>query len=156
VLKEFARILKHEARDKVDRVGRYGGEEFMLLLPGTVLDAAVTFAERVRKEVEARTFTFDGGTLKRTASFGVSGWPHPRIVDCEALVRAADDALYVAKETGRNRVIRFDGDAFNAHIAEHGSEQLEEGGSRRSDATEWERPLAGDESGVADRGELRP
>jgi two-component system cell cycle response regulator len=114
VLKALAKILKDEARE-IDRVGRYGGEEFMLLLPGTVLDAAVTFAERVRKRIEAHTFTFDGGTLQRTASFGVSGWPHPTIRDSDALVRAADDALYVAKETGRNRVIRYDGDEFNAH-----------------------------------------
>jgi len=80
-----------------------------------VLDAAVTFAERVRKAVEAHTFTFDGGTLQRTMSCGVAAWPHPRIEDCDALVKAADDALYVAKETGRNRVIRFDSQAFNEH-----------------------------------------
>ena len=114
VLKQFARILKKEARE-IDRVGRYGGEEFMLLLPGTVLDAAVTFAERVRKAVEAHTFTFDGGTLQRTMSCGVAAWPHPRIDDCDTLVKAADDALYVAKETGRNRVTRFDSQAFNEH-----------------------------------------
>jgi two-component system cell cycle response regulator len=114
VLKELARILKKEARE-IDRVGRYGGEEFMLLLPGTVLDAAVTFAERVRKAVEAHTFSFDGGTLQRTMSCGVAAWPHPRIEDGDALVKAADDALYVAKETGRNRVIRFDSQAFNEH-----------------------------------------
>ena len=114
VLKQLSAILKEEARE-IDRVGRYGGEEFMLLLPGTVLDAAVTFAERVRKRIEGHTFTFDGGTLQRTASFGVSGWPHPQIEHCDGLVRAADDALYVAKETGRNRVIRFDGEEFNAH-----------------------------------------
>jgi diguanylate cyclase (GGDEF)-like protein len=118
VLKQLARILKEEARE-IDRVGRYGGEEFMLLLPGTVLDAAVTFAERVRKRIEANTFTFDGGTLRRTASFGVSGWPHPKIKESDTLVRTADDALYVAKETGRNCVIRFDGDEFNAHHTEH-------------------------------------
>jgi diguanylate cyclase (GGDEF)-like protein len=114
VLKELAGILKREARE-VDRVGRYGGEEFMLLLPGTVLDAAVTFAERVRKAVEAHTFSFDGGSLQRTMSCGVAAWPHPRIADCDALVKAADDALYVAKETGRNRVVRFDSQAFNEH-----------------------------------------
>jgi diguanylate cyclase (GGDEF)-like protein len=116
VLKQFARILRHEVRE-IDRVGRYGGEEFMLLLPGTVLDAAVTFAERVRKEVEGHTFTFDGTQICRTASFGVSAWPHPRIGNCDVLVRAADDALYVAKETGRNRVVRFDSDEFNEHVA---------------------------------------
>ena len=116
VLKQLATILKEEARE-IDRVGRYGGEEFLLLLPGTVLDAAVTFAERVRKHVERHTFTFPGGSTKRTASFGVAGWPHPKICDSDTLVRMADDALYVAKETGRNRVIRFDSDEFNEHQA---------------------------------------
>jgi len=123
VLKQFARILRNEVRE-IDRVGRYGGEEFMLLLPGTVLDAAVTFAERVRKQVETHTFTFDGTSIKRTASFGCSAWPHPRVSNCDALMRAADDALYVAKETRRNRVVRFDSDEFNEHLAaEDGSAQ---------------------------------
>ncbi len=121
VLKQLSAILKDEARE-IDRVGRYGGEEFMLLLPGTVLDAAVTFAERLRKRIEGHTFTFPDGTLTRTASFGVSGWPHPKIDECDSLVRTADAALYVAKETGRNRVIRFDSDEFNTHIAAHGDE----------------------------------
>jgi diguanylate cyclase (GGDEF)-like protein len=116
VLRQLAKILKHEVRE-IDRAGRYGGEEFMLLLPGTVLDAAVTFAERVRRQIESHTFNFDGGSLQRTASFGVAAWPHPKILDCDALVRAADDALYVAKESGRNRVVRFDSDLFNEHIA---------------------------------------
>ena len=123
VLKQFARILRGEVRE-IDRAGRYGGEEFMLLLPGTVLDAAVTLAERVRKQVEAHKFTFDETSIRRTASFGVSAWPHPRIADCDGLMRAADDAMYVAKETGRNRVVRFDSDEFNEHLAaEDGSEQ---------------------------------
>ena len=116
VLKQFAAMLKKAARE-IDVVGRYGGEEFILLLPGTVIDAAVTFAERVRKEVEAHTFVFEGGSIRRTVSFGVAGWPHPRITDCDAIVRSADDALYVAKETGRNRVVRFDSDEFNAHTS---------------------------------------
>jgi diguanylate cyclase (GGDEF)-like protein len=114
VLKEFAQCLKAEARE-IDRVGRYGGEEFLLILPGTVLDAAVTFAERLREKVEKHTFKYAGGTLRRTMSCGVAGAPHPRVKDQEALLRAADDALYVAKETGRNRVVRFDGAEFNAH-----------------------------------------
>lgn len=115
VLKQFALILRNEARE-IDRIGRYGGEEFVMLLPGTVLDAGVTFAERVRKAVEEHTFTFEGGTLKRTASFGVAGWPHPAVTHCETLVKTADDALYVAKETGRNKVVRFASDEFNKHI----------------------------------------
>jgi two-component system cell cycle response regulator len=121
VLKEFARLLKDEARE-IDRVGRYGGEEFLLILPGTVLDAAVTFAERLREKVENHTFAYEGGTLRRTMSCGVAGSPHPKVKDQEALVRAADDALYVAKETGRNKVIRFDGTEFNAHTDSKGND----------------------------------
>lgn len=120
VLKEFAQLLKAEARE-IDRVGRYGGEEFLLILPGTVLDAAVTFAERLREKVERHTFTYSGGIICRTMSCGVAGSPHPRVKDQEALLRAADDALYVAKETGRNRVVRFDGAEFNAHTEDQGN-----------------------------------
>ena len=85
----------------------------------------MTFAERVRQAIEAHTFTFEGGTLRRTMSSGVAAWPHPGISTTDALVKAADDALYVAKETGRNRVVRFDGPEFNAHSSEgsHGEHQ---------------------------------
>jgi two-component system cell cycle response regulator len=124
VLKEFAQLLKDEARE-IDRVGRYGGEEFLLILSGTVLDAAVTFAERLREKVEGHTFTYAGGTLRRTMSCGVAASPHPRVKDQEALLRAADDALYVAKETGRNRVVRFDGAEFNAHTQGKGNDSTD-------------------------------
>ena len=131
VLKEFAQLLKAEARE-IDRVGRYGGEEFLLILPGTVLDAAVTFAERLREKVEKHTFTYPGGTLCRTMSCGVAASPHPRVKDQEALLRAADDALYVAKETGRNRVVRFDSAEFNAHTEGKGN-----------DSSDGEKPVTG-------------
>jgi len=120
VLKEVAQILKGTARE-IDRVGRYGGEEFLLILPGTVLDAAVTFAERLREAVDRHTFTYSGGTLTRTISCGVAAAPHPLVKDQEALLRAADDALYVAKETGRNRVVRFDGAEYNTHTESKGT-----------------------------------
>ncbi|HJR64004.1 MAG TPA: diguanylate cyclase [Gemmatimonadaceae bacterium] len=116
VLKQLAALLRRAVRE-VDRVGRYGGEEFMVILPGAASDAAVTFAERARQEVEDYVFTFDGGTLRRTLSCGVAAWPHPRIRHRDELVKAADDALYVAKELGRNRVVRFDGAEFNAHTS---------------------------------------
>ena len=146
VLKQFARILRNEVRE-IDHVGRYGGEEFMMLLAGTVLDPAITFAERVRKQVEGHTFTFNGGSIQRTASFGVSAWPHPRIQDTDALVRAADDALYVAKERGRNCVIRFDGEEFNRHIsATDGPDEHEDGtggGDNGADASSGGRDAGG-------------
>src|SRR5258705_5929059 len=102
VLKEFAQLLKSEARE-IDRVGRYGGEEFLLILSGTVLDAAVTFAERLREKVEGHTFSYTGGTLRRTLSCGVAASPHPRVQDQEAPLRAGDAALHVTQETRRHR-----------------------------------------------------
>ena len=115
VLAQFARLLKHLARD-IDRVGRYGGEEFVVLLPGTALDAGVTFAERVRQEVEAHWFDYDGGALKCTVSVGVAAWHHPGIESRQHLVKAADDSLYIAKALGRNKVIRYAGPEFNANV----------------------------------------
>jgi diguanylate cyclase (GGDEF)-like protein len=129
VLRTLAQLLKDEARE-IDRVGRYGGEEFMLILPGTTPDAAVTFAERVRKSVEQRTFAFEGGSVSRTISCGVAGWPHPRLKDIDALVRAADDALYVAKETGRNRVVRFDSPEFVSHTTDGAQRRFDDAGRR--------------------------
>lgn len=115
VLTQFAQLLKHVARD-IDRIGRYGGEEFMVLLPGTVLDAGVTFAKRVRQEVETHQFEYEGGVLKCTVSAGVACFPHPRIHSRQQLVKAADDGLYVAKSLGRNRVVRFADEEFNANV----------------------------------------
>ena len=133
VLKELAKLLRETARD-IDRVGRYGGEEFMVILPGTVLDAAVTFAERARQEVEAHPFRHEGGLLNRTLSCGVAAWPHPRIRHRDELVKAADDALYVAKALGRNRVVRFDSAEFNANCKDvddqHGTGAAVGGASR--------------------------
>jgi two-component system cell cycle response regulator len=140
VLKEFAQLLKSEARE-IDRVGRYGGEEFLLILSGTVLDAAVTFAERLREKVEGHTFSYTGGTLRRTMSCGVAASPHPRVKDQEALLRAADDALYVAKETGRNRVVRFDSADFNAHTQGKGN-----------GTTDGNKPAAEGKTGTASTG----
>lgn len=121
VLRQLADLLRGSVRE-IDRMGRYGGEEFMAILPGTVLDAAVTFAERARQEVAAHEFRFAGGTLRRTLSCGVAAWPHPRIRHRDELVKAADDALYVAKELGRNRVVRFDSAEFNAHAKDFDDE----------------------------------
>jgi len=121
VLKDVAQLLKGAARE-IDRVGRYGGEEFLLILSGTVLDAAVTFADRLREIVAGHTFSLpDGRRITRTISCGVAAWPHPGVTDQEQLLRAADDALYVAKETGRNRVVRHDGKEFNDHAQSKGN-----------------------------------
>ncbi|MEX1185776.1 MAG: diguanylate cyclase [Gemmatimonadaceae bacterium] len=114
ILRQFADLISEQARE-IDRVGRYGGEEFLIILPGTVLDAAVTFAERVREEIGNHVFVYEAERIKRTVSCGVAAWPHPLISSRDQLIRSADDALYVAKERGRDRVVRFDSEEFKAH-----------------------------------------
>jgi diguanylate cyclase (GGDEF)-like protein len=114
VLRQVAEVLRDTARE-IDRVGRYGGEEFLVLLPGAHVQDAVAFADRVRQAVADREFAYDGGVVRRTLSAGVAAWPHPDVRHQEALVKCADDALYVAKESGRNRVVAFGSPEFRAH-----------------------------------------
>jgi two-component system, cell cycle response regulator len=108
VLIELADILRESARD-IDRLGRYGGEEFIALLPETCIDDAAVFVERVRREVARRSFDV-GRTepLRMTLSAGVATYPHELVDSLETLVRLADQALYAAKAAGRDRVVRFD------------------------------------------------
>jgi two-component system, cell cycle response regulator len=107
VLIEAADILRESARD-IDRLGRYGGEEFMVLLPETCAEDAAVFVERVRREVARRPFDIGRDEpLSMTLSAGVATHPHPTIDSVETLVRLADEALYAAKAAGRNRVIQF-------------------------------------------------
>jgi two-component system, cell cycle response regulator len=109
VLEEMSDILRESARE-IDRLGRYGGEEFMVLLPDTSIDDAEVFVERVRREVARRPFNIGEGKepLRMTISAGIATFPHERVKNPETLVRLADEALYTAKTSGRNRVVRFD------------------------------------------------
>ena len=84
--------------------GRWGGEEFMIMLPGMTLEAAVEFAEGLRRRIEGLRFALCGG---ETASFGVAQALPGEAVD--PLILRADVALYVAKKLGKNRVHRSDG-----------------------------------------------
>ncbi|MBI4424676.1 MAG: GGDEF domain-containing protein [Elusimicrobia bacterium] len=103
LLQKVARILSNHARP-VDFVARYGGEEFALLLPGVVREQAVEFAAGVRGKVADEPFVFQGKPTKVTMSFGVSAFPQDATTPSQ-LVRAADQRLYTAKTSGRNRVI---------------------------------------------------
>ena len=108
VLERFADILRETARE-IDKLGRYGGEEFMALLPDTGIEDGVVFVERVRREVARHLFNIGREEpLQMTVSCGVATYPHELIRDPETLVRLADEALYAAKHGGRNRVVRFD------------------------------------------------
>ncbi|MFY9580250.1 MAG: diguanylate cyclase [Gaiellaceae bacterium] len=102
VLREFAHTLEEGIRD-VDLAGRWGGEEFVLVLPGTDLDGAVQVAERIRAaRAERVVLSAEGEPIRVTASFGVAAFPEASTA--EGLLAAADGALYQAKRAGKNRV----------------------------------------------------
>lgn len=112
VLRQVAAVLRQHLRGQ-DVLARYGGEEFVALLSAASLKRAEVIAERIRMALEQRVFPLDrGDTLQITASIGVSVLdPQQRQGEFKRLgvelVEHADQALYRAKETGRNRVVAF-------------------------------------------------
>lgn len=108
LLRQFATILAANLR-KRDMAGRYGGEEFIVILPHTGLEGAKKSMERLRASVEDSQLTFEGRVLKYTISAGVTAFPDMMVRDVWDLIRAADQALYEAKHRGRNRVVAYPG-----------------------------------------------
>ncbi|MGC8868102.1 MAG: GGDEF domain-containing protein [Sulfurihydrogenibium sp.] len=100
-LKHFVRVIKENIR-KSDYVFRFGGEEFIILLPHTSLKEAVEIAEKIRKSLESKPLVVDGKEIKITASFGVREINLSETI--ESNIKSADENLYRAKELGRNRV----------------------------------------------------
>jgi diguanylate cyclase (GGDEF)-like protein len=88
-----------------DVIARWGGEEFVLLLPQTSLVGAQAVAERCRRALEEIRITVDGQPIAATVSIGVAGFPGAGVDTADALVRSADFALYEAKSHGRNCVV---------------------------------------------------
>jgi diguanylate cyclase (GGDEF)-like protein len=105
-LRVFATVLRGALRS-VDIVCRYGGEEFMIVLPGCDIAEAGVVCQRIREELHEATRA--GDSPRFTASFGVmASAPH---LNLEQLIICADSALYEAKRSGRDRVVVYDGDA---------------------------------------------
>jgi diguanylate cyclase (GGDEF)-like protein len=103
VLAGSCKVIRETLRE-TDVAGRYGGEEFLLVLPHTPIDGAAAFAERVRAAIEATEFDVGADAPPAvTVSIGVAALVAGQSV--EALIRTADEALYEAKGTGRNRVV---------------------------------------------------
>ena len=104
VLQIAARVLRDSLRE-TDHVGRYGGEEFMLILPNTSLSAAMTVLERCRQHlISAEVMTDCQSRLQITASFGLVCQDQTPQLTSQQLIHHADEALYSAKANGRNRI----------------------------------------------------
>ena len=108
VLKEVAKILTAELRGD-DIIARYGGEEFVAVLPRRDINSTYDIAERLRKLFEKSKFNFQGNDLSITISAGAVAYNPKGDADIEKdkLIKYADDMLYKAKETGRNRVMTY-------------------------------------------------
>jgi diguanylate cyclase (GGDEF)-like protein len=104
ILRELAHMFRESVRHNVDVPCRYGGEEYVIILPVTDLHGALHLAERLRSACEAHRFPGNGQSLQVTLSAGVAAMDRDSLVPPEELLRRADMALYHAKETGRNRV----------------------------------------------------
>jgi diguanylate cyclase (GGDEF)-like protein len=104
VLREFAAALMESIRE-IDLSGRWGGEEFAVVLPGTDMEGGAALAERIRDNLRHRAIAApDGERVHVTASFGVAAYPDVKAKD--DLVAAADAALYEAKRAGKDQVAR--------------------------------------------------
>ncbi len=103
VLRQMAAFLKNNVRQS-DTVSRFGGEEFIILMPNTSIEEAYNLAERLRKLIMEKTFTVGMITLQITSSFGVSSIRDINSQTLEDYYTLADKALYLAKQGGKNRV----------------------------------------------------
>jgi len=102
VLEKIATLIRRNIRN-TDVAGRYGGEEFIILLPLADLSSAMVVAERIRSVIESTEMKDSGGNVFAiTVSLGLSSWEPAE--DAHSLISRTDEALYKAKENGRNRV----------------------------------------------------
>mgnify|MGYP006292166585 CR=1 FL=1 len=113
VLRKIAEIISNTMRS-IDKAFRYGGEEFIILLPETDDKGAVVIAERLRMKIENYSFPIQGEISKDiphinlTISIGVTWTSHPEDTHMQQLIEQCDKALYYAKQHGKNKVIKFD------------------------------------------------
>jgi two-component system cell cycle response regulator len=107
VLQTVAGLIQRSIRDS-DIAARYGGEEFAVILYHTPVGGAVQAAERIRLAVKDGRFSKENDAFQITISAGVASYPHSQIIDPSTLIEHADQALYTAKQQGRDRVVVYE------------------------------------------------
>lgn len=107
VLVAFAETLQQSLR-QIDITARWGGEEFVVLLPEADAEQAQAAAERLRQEIERMRISSKQGEISITVSIGTTGLYASRQLDFDTLIRETDDALYQAKQAGRNCVVNWE------------------------------------------------
>jgi diguanylate cyclase (GGDEF)-like protein len=107
VLRTLSRICQKQMRH-VDVLGRYGGEEILILMPETDQGHAIAAAERLRNEIDAMVVETENGQVKVTVSIGLTSYQYGRGMNLEMMISHADNALFAAKSAGRNRVHVYD------------------------------------------------
>jgi len=108
VLIRFVEIIQHVLRNDVDWIGRYGGEEFLIVLPDTLVASATIVAEKLRKAVSCEPIPWDNHEIAITSSFGLTGYDSVQESNgpiVEKMITIADENLYEAKKHGRNQVV---------------------------------------------------
>lgn len=110
-LMKVANILKKCVTNPSDLAARFGGEEFIIMLPDTDSKVATSIAELIRKNIEKLRMNYEGEQIKFTISIGVATIVPTRVINSSDLNERADQALYLAKEEGRNRVVAADGES---------------------------------------------
>ncbi len=105
VLVELGKLMTNLLR-KQDIVGRWGGDEFLIILPQTNLNGAKLLSEKLRTNIHERKFIFDDKEIELTMTYGVS--EYTGIYSCEKCITQADKALYRAKGMGKDKVVGFD------------------------------------------------
>ncbi len=103
VLQQVAAGILENLRPE-DTAGRYGGEEFLIILPETKGRAAKKIAERIRRAIERKRIQYSGETILATISLGITELLHDRDQDLKILIDRADHAMYASKQGGRNRI----------------------------------------------------
>ncbi|MGV8842630.1 MAG: diguanylate cyclase [Pseudomonas sp.] len=110
VIQAVAEVMREQVRD-TDYAGRYGGEEFVILLPDVDSSAAGLLAERLRLGIESLQVSYEGQKISFTISLGVADLSHPT-EQHQQLIERADQAMYVSKENGRNQINFYTGEVL--------------------------------------------